>query len=155
MAFGSSAYAQTLPATSPSSPSDPVVDALIQKGILTQEEAEKVEAEIAARQANLKSSLETNVVNDMPISRFKMPDSIKSMELYGDFRLRYEYRGVDNVPGATPSIFYRERFLVARCAWAYAAIFFDGWSYGIQLQTANNPRSPWKYVRQQHHQRDR
>jgi hypothetical protein len=44
MAFGSSAYAQTLPASSPSSPSDPVVDALIQKGILTQGEAENVEA---------------------------------------------------------------------------------------------------------------
>jgi Putative porin len=142
MAFGSSAYAQTLPASSPSSPSDPVVDALIQKGILTQEEAEKVEAEIAARQANFKASLETNVVNDMPISRFKMPDSIKSMELYGDFRLRYEYRSVDNVPGATPGNFYRERFRYALRV-GIRGNLFDDWSYGIRLETANNPRSPW------------
>lgn len=142
MAFGSSAYAQTLPASSPSTPSDPVVDALIQKGILTQEEAEKVEAEIAARQANLKADLETNMVNDMPVSRFKMPDSIKSMELYGDFRLRYEYRGVDNVPGATPDIYKRERFRYALRV-GLRGNLFDDWSYGIQLQTANNPRSPW------------
>jgi hypothetical protein len=142
MAFGSSAYAQTLPASSPSSPSDPVVDALIQKGILTQEEAEKVEAEIAARQANFKASLETNVVNDMPISRFKMADSIKSMQLYGDLRLRYEYRGVDNVPGAALDTFYRERFRYA-LRFGIRGDLFDDWSYGIRLETSTNPRSPW------------
>ena len=142
MAFGSSAYAQTLPASSPSSPSDPVVDALIQKGILTQGEAEKVEAEIAARQANFKASLETNVVNDVPVSRFKMADSIKSMQLYGDLRLRYEYRGADNVPGAASDTFYRERMRYALRV-GIRGDLFDDWSYGIRLETANNPRSPW------------
>ena len=139
MALGSSVSAGTsLP------PSDPVVDALIQKGILTQEEAEKVEAEIALRQANF----ETNMVNDMHITKPKVSDSIKSMQIYGDFRLRYEYRGVDNAPrppgfvGEWPNIYYRERFRYALRI-GMRGDLYDDWSYGIRLETANNPRSPW------------
>ncbi len=134
MAFGSSVYAQTQPPSSPSPTSDPIVDALIQKGILTQTEAEKVEAEIVARQ--------TNAISDMPVSRLKMADSIKNMQLYGDLRLRYEYRGADNVPGAASHTFYRERMRYALRV-GIRGDLFDDWSYGIRLETANNPRSPW------------
>ena len=80
------ARAQTQPASS----GNPLVDTLIEKGILTADEAKKIEAETAAR--------ETNMVNNLPISKWKMSDAIKSMQLFGDLRLRYEYRGVDNVP---------------------------------------------------------
>ena len=91
---------------------------------------------------------ETNAVSDMPISRFKMADSIKSMQLYGDLRLRYEYRGVDNAPrpsgfvGNWPNIFYRERMRYALRIGVRGDLS-DDWSYGIRLETANNPRSPW------------
>ena len=65
--FGVNAYAQ-----SPNPQSDPVVDALIQKGILSQAEAAKIESEIAARQSNSVNQA------TMPSSKFKIADTIKS-----------------------------------------------------------------------------
>lgn len=128
LAFGSSAYAQAQP------PSDPILEALIEKGILTKGEAGKIETEIAARQ--------TNAISTLPASKWQMADSIKSMQLYGDFRLRYEYRGVDNVPGAAQNTYSRERFRYA-LRFGIRGDLFDDFSYGIRLETSTNPRSPW------------
>lgn len=129
--FGVGAYAQ------PSAPqSDPVVDALIQKGILSQDEAAKIEAEIAARQSN---SLNQAA---MPASKWKIADTIKNIQLFGDVRFRYEYRGADNLQGASPSTFYRERFRYAFRA-GIRGDLFDDFNYGIRVETSTNPRSPW------------
>lgn len=134
--------AQTPPAAAPPGSSDnPLVDTLIQKGILTEAEARKIEAETAERQTNAAS------MSSIPISRFKMSDAIKSMQLFGDLRFRYEYRGVDNVlpasPGAyAPSTYYRERFRYALRI-GLRGDLVDDFNYGIRFETANNPRSPW------------
>jgi hypothetical protein len=130
VAVGCNASAQT------QTVSDPIVDALIQKGVLNQAEAEKVEAEIAARQSN--------AVNNVAYSSsvFKLSDSIKSMQLFGDLRLRYEYRGVDNAPGLSPDTYYRERFRYALRI-GIRGDLFDDFNYGIRLETSTNPRSPW------------
>ena len=129
------ARAQTTPAAPPTTASgNPLVDTLIEKGILTVDEAKKIEAETAARQ--------TNALNDIPISKFRMSDAIKSMQLFGDLRFRYEYRGVDNVPGATPNTFERERFRYALRI-GLRGDLVDDFSYGIRLETSSNPRSPW------------
>ena len=127
--------AQTTPASPPPASSEnPLVETLIEKGILTADEAKKIEAETAARQ--------TNAMSNMPISRWKMSDSIKSMQLFGDLRLRYEYRGVDNVPGAMPDTYYRERFRYALRV-GLRGDLVDDFNYGIRLETSSNPRSPW------------
>jgi len=133
--FSFQTQAQTPPATPPPATSDdPLVDTLIEKGILTVDEAKKIEAETAARQ--------TNMASEIPISKFKMSDAIKSMQLFGDLRLRYEYRGVDNVPGMTPNTFYRERFRYALRV-GLRGDLVDDVSYGVRLETSSNPRSPW------------
>lgn len=129
--LGGKVIAQTAPA------SDPVVDVLIEKGIINESEGGKILAEINARR--------TNLVNDIAApapSRWKIADSIKSMQLFGDFRLRYEYRGVDNVTGSGPDTFARERFRYA-LRFGVRGDLFDDFNYGIRLETANNPRSPW------------
>lgn len=124
----------------PVSSDNPLVDTLIEKGILTEAEAQKIEAETAARQTN------ASMMSGTPISRFKMSDSIKSMQLYGDLRLRYEYRGVDNpgadVTGVSGGTYQRERFRYALRI-GLRGDLVDDFNYGIQFQTANNPRSPW------------
>jgi hypothetical protein len=125
-----SARAQAQPASS----ENPLVDMLIKKGILTEDEAKKIEAETVAEQ--------TNAMSNPPISGLKISDSIKAMQLFGDVRLRYEYRGADNAPGATPDTYYRERFRYALRV-GIRGDLFDDFSYGIRLETANNPRSPW------------
>jgi hypothetical protein len=136
MAVGSPAYAD--------SAVDTLLNKLEQKGILTAGEADEMKAENAAEH----SAEETNLINQLPVSKWKMADSIKSMGFYGDFRLRYEYRGVDNSPpppnhlGSWPGTYYRERFRYA-LRFGLRGDLYDSFSYGIRLETSNNPRSPW------------
>ena len=113
--------------------SDPLLDALIKKGILTESEAQNIQDEV-----------KTNAPI-IPPSRWKMADSIKSIGLFGDLRLRYEYRGADNPKAAgltSGDTYYRERFRYA-LRFGIRGDLFDNWSYGIRLETSANPRSTW------------
>src|SRR6185312_1724793 len=78
----------------------------------------------------------------MPASKWKIADTIKSVQLFGDVRFRYEYRGAENQPGVGPSTFYRERFRYAFRA-GIRGDLFDDFNYGLRLETSTNPRSPW------------
>ena len=131
---GATALMVLTPNTHAQSAVDSLLDKLEQKGILTADEAKELRAESA--------SDETNIINQLPAAKLKLSDSIKSMQFYGDFRLRYEYRGADNAPGATPDTFYRERFRYA-LRFGIRGDLYDDWSYGIRLETSNSPRSPW------------
>lgn len=113
---------------------DALINKLEQRGILSVDEAEELKAESMAEQ--------TNLVNELPAAKWKLSDAIKSVGLYGDLRFRYEYRAVDNAPGATPNTFFRERFRYA-LRFGIRGDLFDDFSYGIRLETSTNPRSPW------------
>jgi len=136
------AGATVLAALAPSAQAESSVDSLLnkleQKGVLTVDEANQLKAENAAEHA----AEETNMINQLPASKWKLADSIKNMSLYGDFRVRYEYRGVNNAPGLTPNTFYRERDRYA-LRFGLRGDLYDDFSYGIRLETSNNPRSPW------------
>ena len=112
---------------------DALLNALVRKGILTQDEALQIQKEAAASQ--------TNAYNT-GASKWKLPDAIKDIGLYGDFRFRYEYRGVDNVPGVSPDTFYRERFRYA-VRLGIRGDMTDDIDYGLRVETSTNPRSPW------------
>src|SRR5208282_2464465 len=110
---GAAALAALTPQTRAQSSSDALIDKLEQKGILSADEARELRAESAAS--------DTNLINQLPASKWRLADSIKSIGLFGDVRLRYEYRGVDNptpnnpglggpTSGATGKTYYRERF---------------------------------------------
>lgn len=130
---GASALMAMTPAAHAKDTVDSLLDKLEQKGVLTTSEADQLKAENA--------SDETNQVNDS-ISKWKISDAIKSVQLFGDLRFRYEYRGVENIPGASPSTFYRERFRYALRI-GIRGDLFDDFYYGIRLETSTNPRSPW------------
>ncbi len=121
MTLGARAWAQS---------SDPLLDALIKKGILTEEEAKNIKAEAVASQSN---------AAPMAPSKWKISDGIKNVELFGDLRLRYEYRSAQ-----TP---IDDRITQRR--WRYAfrlglrGDLTDDFYYGFRLDTAANPRSPW------------
>jgi hypothetical protein len=112
-----------------------LIDKLEQKGILTVDEARELRAECATAQTNL-------VNEELLATRFKMADSIKNMQFFGDLRLRYEYRGAENLPGATPDTYDRERFRYA-LRFGVRGDLYDAFSYGIRLETSSNPRSSW------------
>lgn len=128
-------HAQSQPAPAPAS--DPVVDVLVEKGIVSAAEATKIEAEIAARRTN-----EVAQMSALAAPKLKVADTFKNAQLFGDVRFRYEYRGADNIEGASPSTYYRERFRYAVRA-GIRGDLFDDFNYGIRLETSTNPRSPW------------
>ena len=111
--------------------SDPLLDTLIKKGILTQDEAKDIKAEADASQSN-------NVVA-MPPSKWKISDGIKSVELFGDLRLRYEYREAE---AANDDAVTQRRMRYA-LRLGLRGDLTDDFYYGFRLDTASNPRSPW------------
>ena len=142
---GAAALAALTPQTRAQSSSDALIDKLEQKGILSADEARELRAESA--------EADTNLVNQLPASKWRLADSIKTIGLFGDVRLRYEYRGVDNPTpgnvapggissGATGKTYYRERFRYA-LRFGLRGDLFDNFNYGIRLETSANPRSPW------------
>lgn len=114
-------------------PNNALLNALIRKGILSEDEAKQIQAETDAAQMNGYNAA---------MSKWRFPDAIKDIGLYGDFRFRYEYRGVDNAPGVQPDTFYRERFRYA-VRLGIRGDMTDDITYGLRLETSTNPRSPW------------
>ena len=131
---GATALTTLTSSTQAQSTSDSLINKLEQKGILSADEAKDLRAESATS--------DTNLINQLPASKWKIADSIKTLGLFGDLRLRYEYRGVDNAVGLHPDTFYRERSRYA-LRFGIRGDLVDDFSYGLRLETANNPRSPW------------
>lgn len=113
-------------------PSDPVLDLLLQKGIVTDAEVQKAKADA--------ERIRTNLMVMPPIeSKWKINDAIKNIELFGDLRLRYEYRQA-TTPDSSRLELDRYRYAVRIGLRGDA---FDDFYYGLRLETASNPRSPW------------
>ncbi len=114
---------------------DPALNALVKKGFLTVKEAEEAWADAQ----NNKPATDTSSV-----SKWKISKAIKGIELFGDARLRYEYRDADNAPntGASGDTYRRERFRYALRVGVRGDLF-DNFNYGFRLETSSNPRSPW------------
>lgn len=121
------------PSSSPAALSDPYLNLLMQKGIITSEEARKAEAEVQARQHQLVSEMSPME------SKWKIGKAIKSIELFGDIRLRYEYREAATPVGDSVRL-DRGRYSVR---FGLRGEALDDFYYGLRLDTAANPRSAW------------
>lgn len=111
---------------------DALIHKLVEKGILSDQEAKDLMAESAA----------TN--QPAAASKWKVNDAIKNIQLFGDVRFRYEYRSAENAPGSgsTQNDYYKERFRYA-VRLGVKGDLFDDWYYGLRVETSSNPRSPW------------
>jgi hypothetical protein len=114
----------------PAQSSDPLLNALIKKGILTEDEAKDIKAEAEAGQS-------TNA--PVTATKWKISDGIKDVELFGDLRLRYEYREADSPIGDGIS----QRRLRYAIRFGLRGDLTDDFYYGFRVETAANPRSPW------------
>lgn len=107
-----------------------LIDILLKKGILSQDEAKQVQTEAAAASKSGASSA---------ASKWKISDGIKSVELFGDLRLRYEYRSawtpLDNA--------LTQRRLRYALRFGLRGDLYDDFYYGFRLETSSNPRSTW------------
>jgi len=130
MAGAAACLALAAPATAQVS-ADELLDKLVAKGTLTQTEAEQ---------------LRNDSLTNTPAaagSKFKISDAIKSMQLYGDLRTRFEYRGAQLDPTTQ-----RGKYDTAD-RWRYAlriglrGDLTNDFYYGLRLETSQNERSTW------------
>jgi hypothetical protein len=121
LALVNGAHAQT---------SDPLLNALIKKGILTEDEAKDIKTE-----ADASASTNAPVIP----SKWKISDGIKSVELFGDLRLRYEDRSAQTPAGESVTL-RRYRYAIR---FGLRGDLTDDFYYGFRLETSANPRSPW------------
>jgi hypothetical protein len=112
---------------------DPILDLFVQKGFVTQQEAEKVKAEAEAMRTNEMQ------MPQMPESKWKISKGLKDIELFGDIRLRYEDRSAAD-PGGNSIDLQRWRYAVRL---GLRGEVFDDFYYGMRIDTAANPRSSW------------
>jgi len=119
---------------------DALLDKLVAKGILKQDEAEELKAEAG-----------TNNPPSLEGTKFKLSKAFKSMEIFGDLRFRYEYRSArgDYDPAAGQSTFGAGRYVDTASRWRYAlrlgarGDLADDFYYGVRFETSPNPRSTW------------
>ena len=145
---------------------DLLLNLFIEKGYVSQAEAEKVKQEAAKRQAqmdqykadaekykteldqiksdmaDLKAKAEfyqTNMPGSMPESKWVIGKGVKSVELFGDIRVRYEER-VAKDPGGRKIVSDRARY---SARFGLRGDLFDDVYYGFRMETSSNPRSAW------------
>ena len=123
-----------------------LLDKLHEKGVLSDDDYQEMRTEARADRRNqaLKDAKEEEKkAQPAPdAARFKMSDAIKSIELYGDLRLRYEdriARAANDSPAASEE---RQR-------WRYALRIgvrgdvSENFFYGLRLDTGTYGRSAW------------
>ncbi len=110
---------------------DPLIDLLLKKGVISQDEAAQVEAEAVA--------LRTNEAAAITPSKWKISAGIKNVELFGDLRVRYEGRSATDPNGGSIDL-RRYRYALR---FGLRGDVFDDFYYGFRMDTASNPRSPW------------
>jgi hypothetical protein len=115
-------------------PSDPVLNLLLQKGIVTEAEVQKARADAERIRTN-------EFANLMPPleSKWKISNALKNIELFGDARLRFEHR--QTTTGENERLELDRGRYALRLGLRGEA--FDDFYYGLRLDTAANPRSPW------------
>ena len=108
-----------------------LLDLLVRKKLITDQEAEEVRAELTKESASTSAG------------KLKLSTPMTELELYGDARLRYEYRG-GRTAGDDPTHpndwleRSRERY---RVRIGLRGTLTDDWFFGIRLETSTSPRS--------------
>jgi hypothetical protein len=123
-----------------------LLDKLHEKGVLSDEDYQQMSTEARAerRAQALKDTTEAESAQKAKsdsASSLKVPEVLKSMELYGDLRLRYENR-IARAPTDAATSEERQR-------WRYAfriglrGDVNDDFFYGLRLDTSTYGRSAW------------
>lgn len=110
-----------------------LLDLLVKKKIITDQEAEEVRGELTREAATTAAG------------KWKMSAPISEIELYGDMRVRYEQRQgttgdvLPGAPGPNDTLKRsRERY---RLRLGLRGTLADDWFFGLRLETSTNPRS--------------
>src|SRR5205807_5973054 len=108
-----------------------LLDLMVRKRLITDQEAEEVRSEL------------TKQVSETSGGKWKLSSPITEIELYGDARVRYEYRGgrrPDDVSGNPNDWQERERERY-RLRIGLRGTLADDWFFGVRLETSNKRNS--------------
>ena len=108
-----------------------LLDLLVKKRLISDQEAEEVRSELVKESASTAAG------------KWKLSAPITELELYGDVRLRYEYRGgrLPSEHNDNPNDWYerhRERY---RLRVGLRGTLADDWFFGLRLETSTSNRS--------------
>ncbi|MEY2508618.1 MAG: hypothetical protein QOH01_2947 [Verrucomicrobiota bacterium] len=110
-----------------------LLDLLVKKKLITDQEAEEVRGELTKEAAATSAG------------KWKISAPITEVELYGDMRVRYEGRqgttadAVPGSPGPNDTLKRsRERY---RFRLGLRGTLMDDWFFGLRIETSTNPRS--------------
>lgn len=107
-----------------------LLDLLVRKKIITDQEAEEVRADLTKEAATTSAG------------KWKLSTPITELELYGDARMRYEYRGGQSADSNALHDDWQERERERyRLRIGLRGILADDWFFGVRLETSQNPRS--------------
>ena len=108
-----------------------LLDLLVRKRIISDQEAEEVRGELVKEYASTSAG------------KWKLSTPINEIELYGDARMRYEYRGgrtATNDP-INPNDWYERRRERYRLRIGLRGTLLDDWFFGVRLETSPSNRS--------------
>jgi polyhydroxyalkanoate synthesis regulator phasin len=103
-----------------------LLNILVKKGVLSDQEAEDVRAELQKESATT------------PAGKLNISSGLTELKFSGDIRSRFEYRSAEN--GDTGDSLERNRFRY-RFRLGLTGRLTDGWFFGARLETANGNRS--------------
>ena len=110
-----------------------LLDLLVKKKIITDQEAEEVRGELTREAATTSAG------------KWKLSAPINEVELYGDMRVRYEQRqgttpdAMPGTPGPNDTLKRsRERY---RLRLGLRGTLMDDWFFGLRFETSTSPRS--------------
>jgi hypothetical protein len=116
-----------------------LLDLLVKKKLISDQEAEEVRAEL------------TKEVSTTSAGKWKLSAPITELELYGDLRTRYEYRGGETDDGLAkprptagvggPNDWQERKRERYRLRIGLRGTLADDWFFGVRLETSTNPRS--------------
>src|SRR5438094_2125383 len=107
-----------------------LLDLLVRKKIITDQEAEEVRAELTKETATTSAG------------KWKLSTPITELELYGDARVRYEYRGGETAGNVSQPHDWQERERERyRLRIGLRGTLADDWFFGIRLETSNKRNS--------------
>lgn len=109
-----------------------LLELLVKKGLITDQEAEDVRADLVKESANTSAG------------KLKLSTPVTELELYGDARVRYEVRtaktGPPNTLESSSDSTQRNRARY-RLRLGLRGTVVDDWFFGLRLETSTNPRS--------------
>lgn len=109
-----------------------LLDLLVRKGLINDQEAEDVRADLTRENASTSAG------------KLKLSTPLTELELYGDARVRYEVRtaaaGAPDTISTPGDNTQRNRFRY-RLRLGLRGTLVDDWFFGLRLETSTNPRS--------------